>query len=454
MIKFKEENDDNAFLEHRKLLVSKEELEKLYAILKEDYKKRSTDDIWYDEESPFFILSNKLRQKRDSYEITAGFLYEVLEKIHSKTEIHVSTGSSEFISSENWIKNTNRYYAIFNSQDLETYFSNLILNKDIDHVEELIHLECAICKESTDFILLRDLTKAKEELLKDLKYVCSDEEFLYFQTYLNHRSFDIQNLKKVLQLGQEKIKEDWKKQVTDISSYKAGDSFSFLCHSMLHSEFEGDDFYTKYISTSLLTEKLWDTFAYGYGFIFSPNTIVSASSYDTYSVNTALSDKEIFHYSDVASIFSKQRIEEECVALKKKNIEDRNNEKVYSEVLIKGFYPIGIFCITDGSKLDYNYQHAQYLKDNVAHIFPDLPIIELDKTFYCSEEERKQIFQKMLENLQKQTHIDRNEEVDYAPLFINFMISKKEGTYNANEFKEKYKEMSELDVIEDDKKTY
>lgn len=50
--------------------------------------------------------------------------------------------------------------------------------------------------------------------------------------------------------------------------------------------------------------------------------------------------------------------------------------------------------------------------------------------------------------------MDRNEEVNYESLFTNFMISKKEGTYNADEFKEKYKEMSEQDIMEERKKWY
>ena len=63
-----------------------------------------------------------------------------------------------------------------------------------------------------------------------------------------------------------------------------------------------------------------------------------------------------------------------------KNVNE--NTLYYNEVVLDGFNPIGIFCITDGSKeLNPYYLKALKLKDN----FPDLPILDFDISFFESD---------------------------------------------------------------------
>lgn len=458
MIRVKSETAGSLSVDSTFLVISRELLKKMNTILVKDaYDRFSSYDEtfeFYESDAytdPIELLTNKLKIQQEDYTISTGLLYRLLEKLDENVQFQIAMGSSNLPD-----RQYDQYVAEYNkqkkTQELKAYYQQLILNRDFDSLEQFIDLECNLILEHDRLLLLRDLKQSKENLLKDLKYVCNEEEFAYYQTYLSHNTFDIANLKKVLELGQDRILKDWKKQVTTVSSYQVGKPFAFLCHSMSHSDFEGDHFYTPYISTSLLTENLWDTYSYGYGFILSPDTIVSASSRDTYSMNNAIMDSKIFMYSDVASIFSKQRIEDECVALKKKNLEEGSNEKVYSEILVKGFHPLGIFCITDGSKMDYNYKHAVALMENVSLSFPNLPIIELDKTFYCGEKQRKMMFTGILDHLEKETGVLKEEYSTYEPMFIDFMISKKEGTYNVNNLKEQYIKASEQHMIKEKQK--
>lgn len=458
MIRLKSETTGNVSVDSTLLIISRELLKKMDVILVQDaYDRFSAHDETFEfyendaDTDPVELLTNKLKKQQENYTISTGFLYRLLEKLDENVQFQISMGSSNLPDGQ-YNQYVEEYYKQMKNQELKSYYQQLILNKDFNSLEQFIALECNLILEHDRLLLLRDLNKSKEHLLKDLKYVCSEEEFAYYQTYLSHNTFDIANLKRVLKLGQERILKDWKDQITDISSYQVGNPFAFLCHSMLHNDFEGAHFHTKYVSTSLLTENLWDTYSYGYGFILSPDTIVSASSRDTYSMNNAITDSKIFMYSDVASIFSKQRIEEECIALKKKNLEEGNKEKVYSEILVKGFHPLGVFCITDGSKMDYNYKHAVALKKNITLHYPNLPIVELDKTFYCSEKQRKTMFTGILDHLEKETGVSKAEYSTYEPMFIDFMVSKKEGTYDVDDLKKQYIKASEQHVIKEKQK--
>lgn len=445
MIKIKEGQDEYG-INRTKLIVSVDLLTEIYDCLKE-----GESMAFAYENNPAELIYNMIKNQEEDCELSFGFLYELLKKMDPKDK-HLPKGCEEMSLYHKYLEDEQAYYD-FMDTDLKTSYIKLLKNKKTDSLEKAIRLQCALKKDQEDLFLLRDLLVGRDELLEDMRYVCTEEEFDYFRTYLKNTSYDIDNLKVVLKVCKEKVLKNWQQELTDISTYHTNEAkpFSLLCHSVLNSTFEGEEFYTKYVSTSLLTEQLWDTYSRGFGYILSPEHIVAASSKDLYASNYAQTDDKLFFHTKVAPIYSKKRIEKECLMRKQISRCNFKKTKVYSEILIKGFQPIGIFCITDGSKMDYNFKSAMRLKEQIDSILPNLPVIELDKTLYVSTEEQKSFIQPLLENLQKETGVHRDFSAieDYQVMFYEFIKEKKEGIYHPEDLKRKYIAISKKEEVVD-----
>ena len=245
-----------------------------------------------------------------------------------------------------------------------------------DRLKDFLDASKKLIDYHNEYYLLRDLISACKDISKNLSYFMDDESVTKYQNRFNDlvKSRNIKGAKEFLEEVQQLILNHWGEYVSNIDNYKFGDEFRLICHSSKNPYLRGN-FETKYISTSLLTNDLTDTYNSPYGFIFAPKNIQGASPKDMYVNNAASNEDDLLHYSSIKIIHSPERLVEECLLLKKENEKENNNNKVYNEVIIDGFEPIAIFCITDGTKeLCEEYRCAKRLQSQ----FPHLKIIELD----------------------------------------------------------------------------
>lgn len=254
------------------------------------------------------------------------------------------------------------------------------------------------------FYKLQDFIMAKRELDKDLRYFCSEETMFQmdreFQEQFNN--LNMKGLKAVLDRGYDLIREHWKSYITDLQDFKNGGSYNLLCHSTDSTEFNGP-FYTRYVSCSLLCEQLTDTYNSGFGFIMPSTNIVLANSSDMYIKNEAESEEELVtRSSTIKKLSSPERLKEEALKQKEEYLSSGIDDKVYTEIVVDGFHPIGIFCMDDGSKtLNDNYRNALKLKEN----FPELEIVLLDVMFQKKGSELDGVRRKLTNRIAEATGI-------------------------------------------------
>lgn len=265
------------------------------------------------------------------------------------------------------VRQNNKEY----SNILYYYFSHNkepLIGKTIDNLYK-------INKKIEERTLIKDLTKAKEDTIIDMKYFMGSEEISTFDKLYTTaiEKKDITTMREMLGKVQEKILEEWSNYSKDLHKM-TDDNFCFLGHSSETTEYKGE-FRTKYVSCSLFNQDVNDTFNNDYGFIMEPINIVGADSQDMYVNNAAMDIDELTIYSSIKKIHHPQRLLDECLKLKKENQEKGENYPVYNEVVTLGFHPTAIFCFTNGAKnYDYNYESAYELQKN----FPDLEVHTFD----------------------------------------------------------------------------
>lgn len=321
-------------------------------------------------------------------------------------------------------------------EDLET------LTKAIDCIESLIDSSCIIFKQ-------RDLGNAKEIVLGSLKYIVSPAEIMkYRQEYddmLSEVPIDLEKIETYLKSLQEIILDDWRKGITSIEDYKPGSKFRFIGHSTNSEDFKGD-FYSSLVSCSLFTEEFTDTYRSGFGFLFAPEAIVGADGSDMYVNNYTEDDEAMLNTTTVPKISSIGRILDQCRRHREENKRNGSTDKVYSEVVIKGFKPIGIFCFTVGEKaLNRNYQSAKKLQEQ----YPDLPIIEIDLTLYKAKEDlewyRNRLIFEIEKNINSSTLTKNERYYDlYEYFWQNYLKLKQSGKYCEGDIISLYRENNEL----------
>ncbi len=265
------------------------------------------------------------------------------------------------------VRQNNKEY----SNILYYYFSHNkepLIGKTIDNLYK-------INKKIEERTLIKDLTKAKEDTIIDMKYFMGSEEISTFDKLytIAIEKEDITTMREMLGKVQEKILEEWSNYSKDLHKM-TDDNFCFLGHSSETTEYKGE-FRTKYVSCSLFNQDVNDTFNNDYGFIMEPINIVGADSRDMYVDNAAMDIDKLTTYSSIKKIHHPQRLLDECLKLKKENQEKGKNYPVYSEVVTLGFHPAAIFCFTNGAKnYDYNYESAYELQKN----FPNLEVHTFD----------------------------------------------------------------------------
>ena len=383
------------------------------------------------------IIRNQLNN--EDYKLKVHDYMSIISRVRVIAEVDERVGP--ILKSNNQSKEINDYINIANKAK-EEYLSKKEDYKKKDSEMSFINAIYKICKTEADLFLYRDLLNAKIDITKDLEYFCNKEEIEYFKKDFDSaiKNHNTDNMKDILEKAQEKILDHYKDYITNIDNYNGSDDFKFICHSTISDTFS-KEFNTKYVSASLISKDVLGTYHSGYGFILDPVNIVGASSRDMYILNNAEEDEDIITYSKIKKINAPERIIEECIKRQKES-----NHLEYNEIVLKGFNPVALFSLTDGSKeLNYNYQSVKKLQNS----FPNLKTIEIDITKYLDDNLLKDYKIQLIKNIknslldkksfkrinEKYIYLDVQEEelekLEY--FFTKFEELKKSKDYNKDD---------------------
>lgn len=279
------------------------------------------------------------------------------------------------------------YSFVDENEDPDVTCDNLFSSEE--KMVQFINIVYSILDANYFYNILNEFVMIKGDLMDSLRCVLSEEEFIKWEKlYSGYIEIgDSWNLNIMYENAHKLFLESWKNYTTKIEDYVPGEPFKFLCHSV-SEVFKSRKFASRFVSSSLITNLLMDVFNEGFGFIIEPINIVVAGAEDMYVNNDADSLEDIFSLRvrygkkekwHIPIINAPEKILNDCYKRLKSN---GKSEKVYSEIVTDGFKPLGIFCITDGSKNHENYCRALELKK----VFPELEIIEIDKTLYYNDD--------------------------------------------------------------------
>lgn len=302
--------------------------------------------------------------------------------------------------------------------DLMLEFDKLDIKYVKDNLEKSIDLFYSVFNANKRIYLFRDLINAKDDILIDMKYYKTLEEINKFNDKYEDAIKDknIDKMQELLSNEQNLILKEWEKLDKNIDEM-TDDNFCFIGHSTISENFK-DNFNGNFISCSLYNQNNNDTYRNGFGFIFKPKNIIAAQSNDMFTNNYAIDSENIFNYTSLKRVNHPQRLLDECLKLRNQNLEKNDFRKVFSEVVLNKFDPIGIFCFTNGSlEYDYNYRTAFELQKN----FPNLKIKIFDTMKYKKNEmlDREKI--KVLNSIESKNNIFHNSyKEEHLPRYEMF----------------------------------
>ena len=330
-----------------------------------NYEKEIYKKIFNDPEISFESLQELLETVENSINKNLEFVVdnEEFQQINLKMYNDVMSTLEEY----------NKYNSNYQRNGLKIP-KNELLSK-ANYIEDYINILYEYKIKRYNLEVLRDLARLRNDCKMNMSYYKSNDEIEIFLSQFDKAidSGDINTAKKMIEKLQNEILEEWNKYVPNFENM-TDDNFCFIGHSTNSRKFEGD-FYTGYVSTSLYNQEVNDTYNGRYGFIMMPTNIVGAKSEDMYVNNISTSDEGILAYSLIAKIDHPKRILEESTKQKQENLKKGEKRKVYSEIVQKGFQPVGLFCFTNGAlSLDKNYNYAKELQSN----FPNLKLKIID----------------------------------------------------------------------------
>lgn len=411
-------------------------------------------------------ISKMLRENNDEYiTLNVYFFQELIESMLFQADLHSDVEFFDTVAGqygENYHLALENYVALRGKvkQDMvvgdysrnslaKSVVEKALYKNNFEPLKKCIAASCNLLDIAHKIYKQRDLKNAKESVLDSLKYIVSPIELFNYENKFNEMleeiPVDLEKIEQYLKSLQQIILDDWQKGVSSIDNYKPGDPFKFICHSTNSDTFNGD-FYSSLVSCSLLTEEFTDTYRSGFGFVLGPDAIVGADGDDMYVNNYVDEEEDMLSYSTIPKIASIGKILDQCRFVQKKNKEDNKQSKVYSEIVIKGFKPIGIFCLTNGAKtLNHNYRSAKKLQEQ----YPDLPFIEMDLTYYKDKDDlnlyRNQLLFEIEKNINANAERRDSEYYDlYDYFWQNYLEMKKNKDYREADIVSLYRENSEL----------
>lgn len=308
-----------------------------------------------------------------------------------------------------------------NNSKRRSYSNNLlkncVTNNDTLELEKFIDIVYKLNNSLINIYKQKDLMIARESVIDGLKYISSAEEIKKheerIQYYLD--TLDLDSAVKYLKELQKIIVNDWHKHITNYEDYVPGKPFNFLCHSTNSINFEGG-FYSRFVSTSLLTETFTTTYNEEFGFVMDDTNIVMASGHDMFVDNTAKDINDILP-TTIPTIDSFGKVLMELEQTSKAFINKKIEGSIYSEIVVDGFKPKAIFCLSDGSKeLNSNYYYGKILSEKF-----DLPLVDIDLTLYKKGDDLNCLKKKLIINIEKIVNDkDVEEDDNYYDKFDSF----------------------------------
>lgn len=216
--------------------------------------------------------------------------------------------------------------------------------------------------------------------LNDIKETCT--------SFNNNFSTDFETIREQIDKYNDYMQNYYQEHINNVIDFKNGQNFNFIVHRVTSGFPDTLDFKTNYVSASLITDKTMGLYG-GFieqgllvdrkGFILKPENIISAQHKDTMTGNRENEVNELFYRQGFA-ILTPQTIEQRCLDIAKENSSDQLSEKaqIYSEIVIDGFQPSAIFCITNGEgTLNQDYIIAQRQAEKYG-----LPLIDINQREY------------------------------------------------------------------------
>ena len=311
--------------------------------------------------------------------------------------------------------------------------------KDLKKTEKVIDIAYRIYELNKRIYLMSDLARAKEDCIKDMQYFMPTSEIIKFEKQYSEaiENKDIDKMTELLKHIQEEILKEWNQYISNVF-LMTDDNFHFIGHSTNCTKYEGE-FHTRYVSCSLYNQDVNDTYHSNFGFIMSPQKIVGASSSDMYIDNEATDKEGLLHYSSILQINHPKRIIDECIRKIQKLKSENSDNIIFSEVVIDGFEPIGIFCFTNGAKnLDPNYKAALELQKS----FPNLRLKTFDLLNIKKGKDLEREKLTLINLLRKKYGSNVIETYDlqrYNLFFNQFANLKKNGNYDEEDIEKIYK---------------
>lgn len=409
--------DYQVFFEERKAVVSPEFLSKM--------KYLTRGDGFYSSDSKEIGQEMKLGLFYDMIESIAKRCYSSIEFLpDSNNEINYDTSYIENLVA--------RFKTLFPNVEDYHQVGDEVRKIDESKLGEIIELSYNLHEEHKRYYLLRDLINAKVDCIENMQYFVDENTISQWNSEYEKaiQTKDTKKMIDMLEYVQNAILREWEKYIGNIQEMN-DDNFAFIGHSTNSTKFE-KNFMSKYVSTSLLTQDINDTFHSGYGFIFAPKNIVGANGKDMY-VNNYVEDQDmLLRYSAIKIINHPRRLIDVCKKQKQENLDNGINKPVYNEVVIDGFEPIGIFCFTDGSKsLNWNEINAKELQES----FPNLKIYTFDVMKRKKGADLTQMKLKLINNLQRRKFPNRFDIKEdmltlYDYFFEEFEKLKQNGNYD------------------------
>jgi len=385
-------------LDEQNVLLTREEMVKINRIINYSFLKERLKEYLKSSDEKFVISASFLVDIMDDFESCLRSIRElnlVGTGVDSNLEEELSRLLSEDLESLKLVKKENRKL--------------IVCSELINKLYEIVELNEKLYK-------LKDLKSVKNIIFQDLAYFCAEETLQQMEKEFQEKlsQSDVEGLEEFLNRVHSLIINHWCEYITDLNNFDSNKPYNLLCHSTDSTSFNGD-FYTRYVSCSLLCEELTDTYRSGYGFILSPKDIVLANSSDLYVFNSSEDDETLLQFSTIKKVSSPERAKEEALRYKLENQKNGSHDKVYTEIVVDGFHPIGIFCLYDGSKeLSYNYQMALKLKES----YPNLEIFCLNVMLQKSETELEPVKKTLINRISQKVGILNHdfffdEEISY-----------------------------------------
>lgn len=331
-------------------------------------------------------------------------------------------------------------------EDFESKYTSF--SHDLTGLDEMIDDSVELLKAERTMFLLREMNLYFKDIIIDMKYFKTEEEINNFKSLYSEamKNKDIPKMEELFTLFQKDVLKEWDRCLSDPMSMD-DENFLFLGHSTNSYSWEKapvvtkeqgyeNAFWTPIVSTSLFSQDMTDTFHAKFGFIMKPENIICAGPKDMQVNNNASSISSVLFYSRHPKINHPQRLLDECKKMKKENASEDSKSKVFSEVALQGFNPIGIFCFTNGCKeLDSNYSGALLLKEK----FPDLPIKMVDLFKIKKGEELRDLELDLLNKLNNQISTNEFNTITMADLprfryfFDKFGELRRSGNYTKDD---------------------